>query len=162
MLYHAMTYLRSVPGSATHNFLQVPLRPPMVFLFDPTLCEQVTLWLKSFSSTDCIVYISPTKIFETRFIAQLALNLSDQVLTRWALSRYVKVHQPIFHPTRHTHHRNLNLQTKMRSRHGHRGLLVSQKEEWRQFRSKVIFLHFFSLNTLLVLILSDLSQQRSF
>ena len=51
-----MTYLRSVPGSASHNFLQVPLRPPMVFLFDPTLCEQVTLWLKSksFSSTDCI------------------------------------------------------------------------------------------------------------
>ena len=99
MLYHAMKYLKSVPGSASHNFLQVPLRPPMVFLFDPTLCEQVTLWLKSFSSTDCIVYISPTKIFATRFIAQLALNLSDQVLTRSALSRYVKVHQPIFHPT---------------------------------------------------------------
>ena len=30
-----------------------------------------------------------------------------------------------------------NGQTKMRKRHGHRGLLVAQKEEWRQFRSKV-------------------------
>ena len=30
-----------------------------------------------------------------------------------------------------------NAQTKMRKRHGHRGLLVAQKEEWRQFRSKV-------------------------
>ena len=94
-----MTYLKSVPGSASHNFLQVPLRPPMVFLFDPTLCEQVTLWLKSksFSSTDCIS-LRP-KYLKTRFIAQLALNLSDQVLTRSALSRFVKVHQPIFHPT---------------------------------------------------------------
>ena len=94
-----MTYLKSVPGSAGHNFLQVPLRPPMVFLFDPTLCEQVTLWLKSksFSSTDCIS-LRP-KYLKTRFIAQLALNLSDQVLTRSALSRYVKVHLPIFHPT---------------------------------------------------------------
>ena len=154
-----MTYLKSVPGSAGHNFLQVPLRPPMVFLFDPTLCEQVTLWLKSFSSTDCIVYISPTKIFATRFIAQLALNLSDQVLTRSALSRYVKIHLYQSFSRHHT----LHLQTKMRSRHGHRGLLVSQKEEWRQFRSKVIFSHLFSLNTLLVYhSVSDLSQQRSF
>jgi cytochrome P450 len=30
-----------------------------------------------------------------------------------------------------------HVQAKLRSRHGHRGLLVSQKDEWKQFRSKV-------------------------
>ena len=158
-----MTYLKSVPGSASHNFLQVPLRPPMVFLFDPTLCEQVTLWLKSksFSSTDCI-FPSNQNIWNQVYRA----TGPQPVRPGFDSLSFVQVCESpstnLSPDTTHTHHRNLHLQTKMRSRHGHRGLLVSQKEEWRQFRSKVIFLHFFSLNTLLVLILSDLSQQRSF
>jgi len=82
----SMRHLNQEHGSMVR--IQVPLRPPMVFLFDPALCEKV------YRST------GPQPV------------------------------RPGFDSLSF-------VQTKMRKRHGHRGLLVAQKEEWRQFRSKV-------------------------
>ena len=85
-----------------------------------------------------------------RFTDQLDLNLSDPALThsvssRWLKDQGLKQNQGTKCCLISISILNItflvltitNAQTKMRKRHGHRGLLVAQKEEWRQFRSKV-------------------------
>lgn len=81
-----MKHLNSVHGSMVR--IQVPLRAPMIFLYDPALVEKVY-----------------------RSVGPQPMRPGFDSLDF--------------------------IQSKLRSKHGYRGLLVSQKAEWKQFRSKV-------------------------
>ena len=43
LILNTFYYFKKEAGLKGQFYLQVPLRPPMVFLFDPALCEKVVL-----------------------------------------------------------------------------------------------------------------------
>ena len=48
LILNTFYYFKKEAGLKGQFYLQVPLRPPMVFLFDPALCEKVVLLLLLF------------------------------------------------------------------------------------------------------------------
>ena len=60
--------------------LQVPLRPPMVFLFDPALCEKVVLLLLLFLLLIFFVIDINSSCFDT--LAGLQINWTSTGQTR--------------------------------------------------------------------------------